>query len=391
MSLRRLESFLDERIGGGDFPGAVFAVDGPGGLIASGARGLRALEPQPEAVTEDSIYDLASLTKPLATAALATILEREGALSSADEAGRWIRELKGTDKEAVTVRQLAVHGSGLPAWLPLYALGEGIGGYIKAIAGTPPECPPGTRAIYSCPGYILLGEIVSRAGGQPLDALFERLIARPLALSTLMFKPAPALLPWTAPTEKDCVTERSMVRQLGLSYHGWRSGVLRGDVHDGNASGLGGVAGNAGLFGAASDLVALGRELLGRGQGLFQPREVLRFATLDAARARGEASAWALRARRHPVDEAGGPEPREGREDLRSFGWQMAASPGSAAEGVLPPAAFGHTGFTGTSMWLDPEAGRSYVLLTNRIHPSDRGTDMNAIRREFHRLAARLA
>ena len=136
---------------------------------------------------------------------------------------------------------------------------------------------------------------------------------------------------------------------------------FRGEVHDGNAWALGGVAGHAGLFGTVGDLVLFCRELLGRGQGLFEERERKMFST---------------------------PTVREG--EVRSFGWQLAATPGSAAHGELPDEAYGHTGFTGTSMWVDGSGGRAYLLLTNRIHPDNRGTDMNSVRREFHRLARRL-
>ena len=360
--LTALESFLGERIEAGDFPGALFAIDGKQGLIARGALGARAIVPAVEPATMDTLYDLASLTKPLVTAAIASLLARQGRLRIDEPAGGRLEELAGTGKEGLTLRQLATHTSGLPAWLPLYLTGGGIAGALAAIAGARLETPPGKRATYSCCGYILLGEVVARAGGEPLDALFRGLIADPLGLSTIGFRPPVSLRSRIAPTERDCGTERAMVRELGLRYDGWRHGVIRGEVHDGNAWGLGGVAGNAGLFGTASDLVLLGRELEGRGSGLFEERERQLFAT---------------------------PEPCEG--EVRSFGWQLAATAGSAAHGALGAEAYGHTGFTGTSMWIDPSTGGTYILLTNRIHPDNRQTDMNAIRREFHTLARRVS
>jgi len=389
--LARIEAFLDERIAAGDFPGAVWAVVAADGRLAQGARGLRAVVPASEPTTLDTIYDLASLTKPVATAALAVLLERKGRMRLSDPVARWIPELAGTDKEAITIRQLGCHTSGLPAWLPLYADGRHdpvtvpMRRYLQGIAVAPLESPPGQRAVYSCCGYILLGEAVARAAGKPLDALFSERIERLLGPTMLGYRVPPGLLNRTAPTEADSATEREMVAKRGLEYDGWRMGIIRGEVHDGNARGLGGVSGNAGLFGTAEDLARFAVELLpdpGRAirrepgtrnsgpprqdvvvsrAGLFREDEVSVFTT---------------------------PEPSEG--EVRSFGWQLAATLGSAGDGVFPPTALGHTGFTGVSLWIDREAGRAFILLTNRIHPANRGTDMNAIRRQFHRLAADL-
>ena len=368
----RLEAFLDARIRAGDFPGAVWAVGDARGVIETGARGLRAVGGSPadaEPATEDTIYDLASLTKPVATAALAVLLQREGRLDLDEPAGRLLPELRGTDTAGISLRELGCHTSGLPAWLPLYvnapaapageARGGGMPAYLRRIAAEPLEAPVGQRAVYSCCGYILLGEAVARAAGRPLDTFFRERIASPLGLETLGYRPAAALRGRIAPTETGNAHERRMVAERGLDYDGWRTRPIRGDVHDGNAWGLGGVSGNAGLFGTAADVANYARELLASGPGrLFTDEERALQRT---------------------------PRPSEG--EVRSFGWQLAATPGCSAEGVLPPGAFGHTGFTGVCLWVDPSRGRSFVLLTNRVHPEVRNVEMNSARREFLRLA----
>ncbi len=354
-----LARWLEGRIAAGDIPGAVWGIDDPGSGLLSGAQGLRAVLPREEPASADTIWDLASLTKPLATTTILLRLVEQGAVALEQPAARWLPELDGADHARITLAHLASHRSGLPAWHPLYTHGATAAAYLAAIAALPLEAPPGERAVYSDLGFILLGAILERASGESLDRLTERHVAGPLGCITLRFLPPAADAGRIAPTEKDQETERAMVAERGLHYDGWRPGVLRGTVHDANVGTLGGVAGSAGLFGTLEDVIAVAREYLGRGRGLLSP----------ASRALAQA----------PLPAAG---------EVRTIGWQGGATAGSAAEGVLPPESFGHNGFTGPSLWLDPRRARVYALMTNRVHPAVRCREMNALRREFHRIAA---
>src|SRR5262249_26416418 len=233
-----------------------------------------------------------------------------------------------------------------PAWLPLYAKGEGAAAYRRTLAEIEPEARPGTRVIYSDLNFLLLGEILESVFSAPLEKSFRALVATP-AGSAAGFGPVETGK--AAATEKDDATERAMTESLGLSYSRFRTGVVRGDVHDGNAFRRGQVAGNAGLFGTAMDVWSLARTWL-----------------------RDDKSAW-IGDRTPDLSEA------------RGLAWQGRRGAGSAIE-RMSSSAFGHTGFTGTSVWLDPDADRIFVLLTNRVHPSIRERDFNPVRRRFHEI-----
>jgi CubicO group peptidase (beta-lactamase class C family) len=226
------------------------------------------------------------------------------------------------------------------------------------LAARPLKDPPGTRSVYSCLGYIVLARVLEAAGGARLDELFAGRVARPLGLRETGFLPPASARPRIAPTERGNLRERELAAGGAEADAGWPEGILRGEVHDRNSRHLGGLGGNAGLFGTALEVERLARTFLVPG---FLPEE-------------------ALAAARSPV------EPRE--PQVRTLGFQSALSPGSAAGEALSASSFGHTGFTGTSVFIDPEAGRTLVLLTNRVHPRWRSASMDPLRRAFHALAA---
>lgn len=337
-------------------PAAVWWVGDTAGCRSAGAVGFAVLSPQPEAVAATTPFDLASLTKPLATAMLAVLLERDGLLELEAPASHLLPELRGTAYGDVTPVELAAHRAGLAAWKPLYARAADRAGYLARIAAEPLAGPRGVT-LYSDLGYLLLGFVLERAGGDTLDRLFDARIAGPLGLRATGYAGAGARFGYAAATEDGNFYERDLAGADGLG-HRFREHVPRGQVHDGNAWGLGGVAGHAGLFGPAREVAIVASAIL-------EPED----------RLRRDVPTWRFFRR-----VAG--------EGSRTFGW-LPARDSAAAAGVLSDAAVGHDGFTGTSVWLDPERGRVFVLLTNRVHPRVPAEDFTPIRRGF--LAAALS
>lgn len=337
-----LDEFLTVEIEEGSFPGAVALVADADAVIETAASGHAVVEPESVPVSAETIFDLASLTKPLVCGAL--VATAGPALDLRSPPGRYLPEWKAMRYQDITLESLLTHTSGLPAWYPVYARGEGAPAYRRTLASIEPESMPGERVIYSDLNFLVLGEVLETYFSAGLDVSFTSLVAQP-AGSGARFLPGPESP--AAATEKGDVTERRMAASLGLSYPHFRTGVVIGEVHDGNAFRRGGVAGNAGLFGTARDVWQLARRWLDPSR-----REFTRDRTPDLAEARGIA-------------------------------WQCRRAAGSAST-EMPDSAFGHTGFTGTSVWIDPDAGRISVLLTNRIHPVVRDVDFNAVRRRFH-------
>ena len=337
-----LEELLAREIDAGSFPGAVALVGTSEAVLEVAAAGRSVVEPEEIPVTPATVYDLASLTKPLVTAAVAAASLTDLDLSSPP--GRYLPEWKATRFEGITLESLLVHTSGLPAWYPVYSRGEGAHAYRRTLTTIEGEARPGERVIYSDLNFLLFGEVLEVHFSAPLDETFAALVAAPAA-SPAQFLPGRSGS--VAATERGDATERRMAADLGISYPRFREGIVWGDVHDGNAYRRGGVAGNAGLFGAAADVWALTRPWLDPAR-----REWTRDRTPDLSEARGLA-------------------------------WQGRRGAGSAVP-EMSDRAFGHTGFTGTSVWVDPEADRIAVLLTNRVHPEVRAIDFNAVRKRFH-------
>ena len=341
--MSRLAAFLAEETRAGSFPGAAAVVGTSEAILEAAHTGEAAREPRREPVSDATLYDLASLTKPLCSGALAASLP-DLVLSSPP--GRYLPGWTKTRYDGITVEHLLTHTSGLPAWFPLYVGGEGAAAYRRTLSQIPQEASPGERVIYSDLNFLLLGEILEGLLSAPLDRAFDEIVARPAASSARFCPPESAA---TAATEKDDATERAMTASLGLAYPHFRKGVVWGQVHDGNAFRRGGVAANAGLFATAADVWALAREWM-----------------------RPDRAAWC---RDHTTDLA----------EARTLSWQGRRGAGSSIE-RMSPRAFGHTGFTGTSVWIDPDADRIAILLTNRVHPTVEKLDFNAVRRRFHEL-----
>jgi CubicO group peptidase (beta-lactamase class C family) len=337
------------------FPGAVLAVGLGGRLAHLRAFGRFSYGPDAPAVATDTIYDLASLTKVVATTTVAMILVDQGRLDLDAHVRDFFPAFRGPRKDRVTLRQLLTHSGGVLWWAPLYEDTKGKAAFLERIVGLDLTYEPGTKSVYSDLGIILLGDVLERIGGAPLDELAGRLVFEPLGMKDTLFRPPPALIPRIAPTERDP----------------WRGRVLRGEVHDENAFALGGVAPHAGLFSTAPDLARFAQMLLDG--GLFEGRRIVSRATIELFTERAgvphssRALGWDT-----PTDETG----------RRS---SVPGAPGySSAGSLVSPRSFGHTGFTGTSVWMDPERGLYVILLTNRVHPT---RENNAIRGVRSRVA----
>ncbi len=333
-----LEDFLDREIEAGSFPSGA-------ALVGTGDRIERVATRNAPA---EASWDLASLTKVLATAALARLAAAHG-LAWERAAGDYLPDFKRTRFEGIRVRHLATHTSGLPAWRPLYASGLGAAAYRRALPALEPESAPGAAVVYSDLGTLVFGEVLETVLSETLDRAFSREVATP-AGSRAAFGPLPDAGK-AMPTERGNRFEAELCEKMGIRFAGFREGVIRGEVHDGNAWGRGGVAAHAGLFGTAEDVWKLARPWIDAGE--FGDDR-----TPDLPEARG-------------------------------LFWQRKRGAGSAIE-AFSDSSIGHTGFTGTSVWIDRDRGKIYALLTNRVHPDVNPIDFNAVRRRFHETAVAL-
>ncbi|HEX8707439.1 MAG TPA: serine hydrolase domain-containing protein [Pyrinomonadaceae bacterium] len=358
----QISSMLAERIAAGDFPSAVYVVAERGRVVLEDALGFAVLGREQYAVTPGTIYDLASLTKPLVTGLLCARGIERGELGLDDRVARYLPEFESDDKRAVTVGQLLTHTSGLPAWRPLYiTTGGDRERALAVIARQPLEATPGARVLYSDLGFIALGFLLERLGGARLSEIARREIFLPLGLERTFFNPGPDLKTGVAACETGNAYERQMcVETQAGEYDNWREGPIWGEVHDGNAHFLGGAAGHAGLFSTARETLRIaGQFIAGRTELLTSETCALFRTNLTP-----------------------------GLEEARSVAWQLAATVDSTAGPDLPPESFGHLGFTGTSCWNDPVHERTFILLTNRTHARALPfVNINSVRRKFHTLA----
>jgi serine-type D-Ala-D-Ala carboxypeptidase len=356
-----ISDMLAERIEAGDFPSAVYVVAEAGRVRFADALGDAVREPEVRAATFGTVYDLASLTKPLVTGMLLALLFERGAVGLDAAVSEYLPEFGAGDKRAVTVRHLLTHTSGLPAWQPLY-LSTGADRVLETIAAQPLEQAPGERVVYSDLGFITLGLLAQGVTNRRLADLARREIFEPLELQRIFFNPEKAIQAEVAACESGGNSyERGMCEtQPGAERAQWRERTIWGEVHDGNAYFLGGAAGHAGLFADARETLRLATQFLPGTTALLDPDTCRLFRT----------------------------NMTEGLNEARSFAWQLAATPESTAGPRLPPEAFGHLGFTGTSCWLDPTTERVFILLTNRTHARALPfVNINGVRRRFHTLA----
>jgi CubicO group peptidase (beta-lactamase class C family) len=332
----RIAQKMEDGVASGAFPGGVLLVHYQGRVIFHEAFGSASVLPNPLPMTRDTLFDLASLTKPLATAAAVACLIQEGALKLGDPLSKFIPEFSGGDKGEVTHFHLLNHSSGLPDWKPYYQevamRGKKEEGYLGSPAAkrgiyqmAHQECLtslPGTRSLYSDIGFILLGEVIEKVAGEPLHRFCYRQIFSKLKAKETFF--------------------------ITFGRRPWREKVIRGWVHDENAYAMGGVAGHAGLFSTAGEVYLLVRLWLDsiRGEGGLDPSLATLFVTCQQGSGVPAGSSWGL-------------------------GWDTPSRPVSSSGSYFSSSSFGHLGFTGTSIWVDRKKDLVVILLTNRIQLHD--------------------
>ncbi len=353
-ALPRTAALLEDAVKAGAFPAACVEIGRRGAVVWRQAFGTLTSDPDSPPAEASTIFDLASLTKVIATTPLAMRAMDDGLLTLDDTVASWIPEWRGSDRQHVTIRDLLAHSSGLTAYLPLYRDYTGRAEFQPAIAALPLEYEPRAQSLYSDLGFILLAFILedarARASTPPVPGAFDpgtsfalqfRKLATLVTEQPLAFRPPRYLRDRIAPTEHDP----------------WRGRTLVGEVHDENAWALGGVAGHAGLFGTAAAVGSFARAVLHtiHGESLLARPETMR-AFIRRTTVAGSS---------------------------RALGWDTML-PTSSSGALLSPTAIGHTGFTGTSLWIDWEGDLYVVLLTNRVHPTRTNDMIRDLRPRFH-------
>jgi len=338
----KLDATIEDAIAKQQIPGAVVWVGRGDQTVYRKAYGYRAVKPTPEPMTLDTVFDLASLTKGMATATAVMILVEEGKLRLSDKVAQHLPEFARHDKDQITLRHLLTHTSGLRPSLDLRGDWLGADEAVRRAVEESPQSAPGERFVYSDIGYIVLGEIVARVAGQPLETFVQQRILAPLRMNSAGFTPVVARRGVIAPTQ--------FCTAYGWPCDGPDQILLQGIVHDPTARRMGGVAGHAGLFGSAEDLSRYARMLLRGGE-------------LDGQRVLSPAS----------VTRMTSPATPSAMSVQRGLGWDIDSSYSANRGDLYPIGSFGHTGFTGTSIWIDPVSRTYVVLLTNRVHPDGKG------------------
>lgn len=342
----RITSLIRSSICSGLFPGAVWLVQEGDGIVSRGQAGLAQRVPSQRHMRRQCIFDVASLTKPVCTGTIALKLWEGGELSPDEHFGRYLPQFSGGWRDGITLGQVLSHSSGLPSGLPIPKLCKDPSQVLDCICKAEMAYAPGSRTLYSDVGFILLGKLLERVSGKALDVLGNRVVFGPLGMDRTMYRPPRRLRP------EIVATERSRSGR----------GALVGVVHDGSARFMRGVSGHAGLFSSIDDLAKFCRTMLGKGHAVLS-RQTIERAT----------SVWA-----------------DDGENAYGLGWFKRRSPENPASRHFSKLAYGHTGYTGTSIWIDPARDFFAILLTNRVHnQTDAGRipEMNRMRRRFHDLA----
>ena len=329
VKLANVDAVIQQAIRDGNIPGAVLVVGHDGKVVYRKAYGERELEPRRRLMTVDTIFDLASLTKVVATTTAVMQLVELGKVRLNDTLAKYIPEFAQNGKEDITIRQLLTHYSGLAPDIDLTPAFDSKEAAFRLACAEVPQLPPGSGFIYSDTNFIMLGALVEKISGEPLDVYAEKHIFQPLKMTHTRFNPPASWKPRIAPTQYDDDNR-----------------MLWGVVHDPRARRMGGVAGHAGLFSTGDDLAKFAQALLNDGDGILSPEAVIKMTS---------------------------PETPPSAPILRGFGWDI-DSPFSSNRGdFFPVGSFGHTGFTGTSIWIDPTTKSYVILLTNAVHPRGKG------------------
>ncbi|MFQ6083283.1 MAG: serine hydrolase domain-containing protein [Candidatus Aminicenantia bacterium] len=353
-----LVRFLSSQIEKGTFPGVSFLIAQGEEILIHEALGYSVVQPIRIKATPQTIYDLASLTKPLVTASLSVLLFQEKAIKPADQLKKFYSGLD-SDKKSIELIDLLTHQSGFPDWYPLYLEGQNKEELIDFLLEIPLQYKPKTKVVYSCLDYILMGDILEKITNQDLEELSQKYLFQPLGLKNTFFNPSYQLKLKIAATEKGNKYEQEKCGQRKKEYNGWRRDIIWGEVHDQNCFALGGAAGNSGLFSNTEEIYCFLVQFIKEKSILFKP-DTLDFFYQN----------YTSHSSEH-----------------RSVGWQIASSEQCSAGQHFSPFSIGHTGFTGTSLWIDPSKEAMFIFLTNRLHPEYKEINFNIIRQKFHNLA----
>ncbi|GAB6968245.1 serine hydrolase domain-containing protein [Komagataeibacter kakiaceti JCM 25156] len=349
LDMRAVDDRLRRAVSTHETVGVVCAIGQHGRVLHRAVYGQRAISPVAQRMTWDTVFDMASLTKSLITAPCIMQLWEAGRIGLDNPVSTYLPEFATGGKGNITIRHLLTHYSGLPPDLDLTQPWQGHDQARGLTMNSRPDLPAGQKFIYSDINYLALGFLLEKLTGQPLEAYATGHILRPMGLAHSCFRPAASLLPRIAPTQMD---------ETGH--------MLRGVVHDPTARRMGGVAGHAGLFSDADDMCRYAQALLDR-------------------RAGRPGSPFPLR--RDTVRLMTTPQQPADKTDLRGLGWDIATHYSSARGEGFPVGSFGHTGFTGTSLWIDPQSDSYVLILTNRVHPDGHG-NVVALRHDVATAAA---
>ncbi|OGF61435.1 MAG: hypothetical protein A2Y62_12070 [Candidatus Fischerbacteria bacterium RBG_13_37_8] len=353
-----VKQYLLQEVQKGSFPGFTYLIGHRNSILEQGYGGFKSITPVKEKMSKNVIYDVASLTKPLVTAAIFIKLCEEKIVRINNTIETYLPVMKKISSGAITPADLLTHSSGITAWHPMYVYGSSIEEYMDAIAGMNLEYAARKDVKYSCIGYIILAGIIHKVTGKYVETLFKELVTDKLNLKNTFLYCRKDNLQKIAPTEQGSEYEKMLVQNMGKQFNRWRNYMMRGEVHDCNSYYANGQTGNSGLFSTATELFALTQLFLEEGL-LFSQQSLKLFYENKT----------------------------QFSEEHWSLGWKLITSKDSTGK-PLSGKAVGHSGFTGTSLWIEPEQKNVYILLTNRIHPRVTNVDMNQIRRNFHRLCS---
>ena len=362
-----ITEFLQTRIDANDFPAAVYLVAEGREIVFLDALGFSVVEPEKIHAEIETIYDLASLTKPLITGLLCAKLIETGVIHLSDPISKYFDEFDSAEKRSITIENLLIHNSGFRAWKPFYLLGKSRGEILQLVANETLENPINSKVVYSDLNYLTLMFLLEKLHGKRIDEIAKTEIFEPLTLRKTFYNPPTYLKHEIAASEFGNEYEKNTCIDLGFKIpipnFQFRHRQIWGEVHDGNCYFMNGVSGHAGLFSTAEETFKIARQFLAQETSILKPETCELF-------------------RRNFTP---------GLNEARSLGFQLAETKDSTASLALAGDSFGHLGFTGTSLWIEPESERIFILLTNRTHAHPLPfVNINSTRRKFHELATEL-
>ena len=367
MKSEEISSFLQERIDAKDFPSAVYLVAEKGEIVFRDELGFAVVEPEKIEARIDTIYDLASLTKPLVTGLLCVKLIERKELKLEETIDFYLSDFEITrPREDISVRNFLSHSSLMPSWKPFYLLAENRDEVLEEILRTPIDWKNLEQLVtYSDLNFIVLGFLLEKIYKQSLDEIARTEIFEPLQLKNTFYNPPKKMQKRIAASEKGNEYEKQVCVEQGYDVfkYDWRDYQIWGEVHDGNCYFMNGVSGHAGLFSTAEETFKIAQQFLPNSTKLLKPESCKLFRSNFTP----------------------------GLNEARSIAFQLAETKDSTASNALAKDSFGHLGFTGTSVWIEPETERIFILLTNRTHAKELPfVNINATRRRFNEIATEI-